>query len=108
MQHILNDYIRGAELHTIGTLEGNADKANEGYYLLKNAYNKLKSDNLLAELNVCLIHKNDGVRLWSATHLLPINQNASDVLVDISNKEGILSFNAERVLNQWKEGKLST
>lgn len=108
MQNILNDYIKGAELHTSGTLEGNSDKANEDYFLLKNTYDKLKSYNQLSELKTCLTNKNDGVRLWSATHLLPINNAASNVLEEISRKEGILSFNAEQVLKQWKEGKLST
>jgi len=49
----------------------------------------------------------DSVVCWAATNLLKSHENqAIAALEGVAKKTGILAFNAEMVLKQWKKGEL--
>ena len=56
-----------------------------------------------------LDHENESVRLWSATHSLFINEDAAlPAIKEVAEGDGILSFSASMVVEQWKKGDLKS
>lgn len=106
---LINEYIAGAELHGVGTQASDHEKANKGYAQLNGAYNILKEeDPKLAILRPLLKHDNLSVRLWAASHLLPLDSViALPVLNEIARfKKGPFAFSAMMTIKQWQKGQL--
>jgi hypothetical protein len=54
-----------------------------------------------------LNHKDIGVRLWTATSLLPIyTEDAIETLEQITKVKGIHSLSAEITLQEWRKGNI--
>ncbi|UJR80150.1 DUF2019 domain-containing protein [Sandaracinus amylolyticus] len=59
------------------------------------------------ELVDLLVDEDLGVRLWAATHLLPIEPSrAEPTLEELCREPGLLGFDARKVLEEWRAGRL--
>lgn len=102
-------YIAGARLHSEGTKEADARKANRGANRILDALEEFRragEDGRDALLEL-LKNDNPDVQAWAATHLL-----ASDpcpavlVLERIARLPSLTGFDAEMVLKYWRAGRL--
>jgi hypothetical protein len=104
---LIQKYRESAILHGEGTLSGDSGKTNLAYDELMKIYQKLKKDNLLSELKVLTKDSNSSVRVWSATHLLPLFEKESiNVLDEVSKEKSLIGFTASMSLKEWRTGRL--
>jgi hypothetical protein len=101
-----------AEATEYGRCSETADskKVNAAYHRLRAALEGLRAgpgrgESILTEL---LGHPNGWVRLWAATHLLPMRPElASSPLEELAaGPPGEMRFNAKMVLREWRAGRL--
>lgn len=93
--------------HSEATEKGDYKKGNKYYSKIINSIDFLKKENAINNLKDYLSNPNIGIRLWSATYWLPINeQEATKVLEEIIKSPGINSLTAETTLSEWKKGNL--
>lgn len=107
----INEVIKGFEesavQHTLATDIGDYKVANKNYKSMVKAVDYLKNWKSLNILTPLLKHSNLGVRLWSATFLLSVNEDcAIQTLQELSHGNGITSFNAQITLREWQAGRL--
>jgi hypothetical protein len=96
-----------AIIHAEATEQGNYKLANKSYAKIIEAINFLKSNHALMHLYDFLNHSSVGVRMWSATYLLPEKENDSiKTLKAIVNGGGIHSLTAETTISEWRKGNL--
>lgn len=82
---------------------GNSKKANKYFYILNNIVDELKNTDNITQLLVLLTHSDDRVKYEAASKLLlVVPDEAEKILVDISQKRGLLSFTAKQTLREWK------
>ena len=108
MEETIKAYKKAAIAHGAGTVEGNSDMANHAYDELHRhlqAISESKQDHLLENL---LTDDDVWVQLWSATHLLEINEpSATSKLQEIADASILLaSMNARYTLSEWKSGNI--
>ena len=102
-------YKECSHAHGEASKQGDYKITNKNYYLLIEAYLIIKSygeegEKLLIDL---FNDENDSVRCWAATHSLEINESkAIKILKKLKSGKGIIAFNAEMVLSEWKKGRL--
>ena len=103
----VDQFVEAAGKHAEATETGDYKTGNKQYNLIVKAVSFLKEDNTLNKLESLLIHPSVGVRLWSATYLLPLNEEeASKALKKIINGNDIHSFTAKTTLEEWGKGNL--
>ena len=105
----ISKYIENAINHGEATNKGDHKKANKCYEKLIEAYLQIRNsgENWIDEFIELLLHENDSVKCWSATHLLKYReQEAIKTLKELNTGKGITSFDAEMVLEEWKKGNL--
>lgn len=96
-----------ATKHAEATEQGDHKTGNKNYTVISNVITFLKEQNEMERLSVFLNNSSEGVRLWAATYLLPVNeQQAIGVLEEIAKGSGICSFNADITLSEWRKGDL--
>jgi len=104
---LIKRYIAEAEAHGAGILEENSKKSNQSYDNLQKVYLEIKSLNRLEDLKILLGHGNSSVRVWAATHLLPVSEEDSrSTLNDVAKEVTPIGFNAQMIINEWNAGKL--
>jgi hypothetical protein len=93
--------------HAEATEQGDYKTGNKNYKSIAKVIDYLKLNNQLLSLKQFLNHSSVGVRMWSATYLLPLVENESlKVLNDISNIPGIHSLTAKTIISEWEKGNL--
>jgi Domain of unknown function (DUF2019) len=106
---LISEYKKHAQNHGKGTMDGNPKLTNRSYHKVMETLNKIKkyNDEGYKALSQLLEENNDYIRLFAATHLLNYNkQKAEKTLQEITQKPGIVSLDAEVVLQEWKNGNL--
>lgn len=106
---LIDTYLQNAIEHGKATDSGNHKKANKYHDELIKTFKKLREEenSWVSLLENLMKHDNDHVKCWAATHLLSeIEAKATKVLEELKNGNGISSFNAEMVLDEWKNGTL--
>lgn len=100
-------YEEMAEAHAKATEEGDYKVANNCYKGIICAIDFLNKNDCIRSLESFLDHSAVGVRLWTATHLLSINEaKCLKVLSKISDTVGIHSLTAKTTIREWKNGNL--
>jgi hypothetical protein len=110
IEHIINQYRQAAFLHGQATLTGNYKNGNRHHDVIIGCYIKLRTIGIEAieHLATLLDDGDDNVVSWAATHLLPYHEKQSiETLTNISTKPGIIGFNAQMVLSEWRKGALT-
>ena len=83
---------------------GNARKGNRCFDQLKKLAGELTERNMLRDLIPLLDDPEDGVKFEAAAALLPLNlKKTEETLLALSEKRGLIPFNAERTLIWWNE-----
>lgn len=96
-----------AAKHAEATEQGDYKKGNKHYKNIAEAIGFLKNNDLLTRLESYLRHTSVGVRIWSATYLLPIREaEGIKTLEEISSSPGIHAMSAKTTLSEWKKGNL--
>lgn len=93
--------------HAAATETGDFKTGNKNYDIIIKSVNYLKEQKAINDLKDFLNNSNIGVRLWSASYWLSINEEEGiKVLEEIIRKGGIHAFDAEMTLSEWKKGNL--
>ena len=97
-----------ASIHAKASIIGDYKVANKNYDKVMDAIVFLHEVGHLSDLYALLNHDDIGVRLSAAYALLLVCEDRSKAVLSALAHDnfGILSLNAEMVLEQWKEGKL--
>lgn len=108
-EKLISRYIEASIKYGKAQEEGDAKKVNKCANIIRKIRTELKKDSpiYVEKLEPLLVHENDYVRLKTAFDLLPIlTEQAEEVLVELSNKKGLIGFEAEMTLEEWKRGNL--
>ena len=108
IEKTIEKYIKAAIKHGEATEEGKANIANKQYKVIQRNVDKLKSiENGINELVNLLEHQSDYVRLWSASYLLPLEeQKSKETLLILSKKSGLIGFKAKIILAELEKGNI--
>lgn len=103
-------YIAAAVEHGRCTENGDFRKGNAAFDRMKAVLAELRQgvdrgESVLIEL---LDHPNEWVKVGAATHLLPLRADLSIAVLEAlaSEKQGMIGFDAEMVLQEWRKGAL--
>ncbi len=104
-------YTQAAIRHREGTDSGDYKKANKAHDKIVELLAVLRSRSDYGEsvLRELIALGNDGVTVWAALHMLPIDPNlAKDELQRNASEAStpLLQFDAEMVLSEWEKGCL--
>ena len=103
----LEVFEKAAIEHSLATESGDYKTANKNYPKIGKAATFLKNLGESHLVSKFLTHKIEGVRVWAAAYLLPIQErNAVKVLETVAKGHGIQSLNAETLLSEWRKGNL--
>lgn len=108
-ERILRQYIEGAINHRIASEIGDYESGNMHHDSIIAALSGLRKmgDSGVAALTSALQHKDAGVRLWSATHLLEYRRELAELeLKRLSGCRDCVGMDARTVLREWEQGTL--
>ncbi len=106
---LIEQYVAAAVAHREGTESGNSTLANRSYDKKIKVLHALDRASLEGRkvLRPLYGHSDPAVRCSAATHLLLIDgEIAVTVLEEVSRGTGIVAFDAEMVLQEWRAGRL--
>ena len=104
----IDSYINNAKDYGMSSIE-DYKRVNRAHDKIVKAYLCLKQEGPdgILELIKLLDHENDSVRSWAATHCLFHNpEKAVPILENIAKSKGVIAFDAEMVLKEWRAGRL--
>lgn len=107
--NLIEKYIRASICYGVAQEEGDSKKVNKQAGVIRKIRVELKKnlDSYVEMLEPLLEHENGYVRLKTAFSLLPfLSQKSEAVLLELSKKEGLLGFEADMTLKEWKKGNL--
>lgn len=102
-------YVEAARRHGQSLARGDSDAANAAYDEKDAALRELRAapDRGRGVLTALLAHEDPGVRKSAATHLLPLDETAAiATLQEVAKVPGLVGFDAEMVIGEWKAGRL--
>lgn len=106
---IIEKFVEASMKHEEATNEGDYKTANKSYRIIVKMVDFLKDHEEINKLSELLNHSSVGVRLWTATILLPVSELESlKVLNQISKGNGIHSFEALTIIKEWENGNLKS
>lgn len=103
-------YAKAAAAHGSATDQGDHERSNKAHDDVIRALEVLRasSDSGRAVLASLLDSKDNHVRCWAATHLLPLDEvTATRTLEELSTLPPFVGFNAKMVLREWQAGRLN-
>jgi hypothetical protein len=107
VEEALNLFEQSTLQHTIATETGDYKSGNKAYKSILNSIVYLNQNNKVELLVPFVNHSNNGVRVWAASYLLNSNTGlAVKILEEISVGLGIISYNAQMTLSEWRKGNL--
>lgn len=102
-------FARAASEHGVHTNAGNARAGNRAHDRIVKALRELQDqpDRGESALLALTVHPDESVRVWAATQLLPLREDASlPVLESVAAGHGLVPFSADMVLKEWRAGRL--
>ena len=108
IENALKTFEEEAKKHAEYTEIGDYKSGNKCFNKIVKSVSVLKNENLVSMLSIFLNSSSIGVRLWSATYLLPIYEKDSlKVLEEITKNSDIHSTTAQYTLSEWRQGNLN-
>lgn len=103
----LETFKKAAIKHAEATESGDYKTGNKCFREITKSVDFLKKENKINLLKKFLSHASIGLRIWSSSYLLSINdQESKKVLEEIAKSSGIHSLTANTTLTEWKKGNL--
>jgi len=102
-------YECSATTHGVASEEGDHKRANAAHDAIVDAYRQLRTlgNDGLRVLCELMESDNESVRCWAATHCLSIAETKAErVLARLAEGTSVVSFTAEMVLSEWRNGTL--
>lgn len=109
MKELIKKYIAASINYGAAQEEGDSKKVNKNAAAIRKIRLQFKENYPLyaKELEPLLQHENDYVRLKSAFDLLPVmTDKAEETLLELSVRKGLIGFEAEITLQEWKKGNI--
>lgn len=109
IDELLQCYATSAKAYGASIGAGDAKQSDKHFDAVEVAFENLKQLGRpgLEAISRLLDSEDEGVRLWSAAHLLNYPEfNALPVLEQLKRSPSILSLTAEITLDQWRNGNL--
>ena len=110
-EELVEMYANAAFEHGLASEMGNYRKANASYDLISAAFRELRrrGADALELLLPLLVDERISVRVWAGAHALQFRpEQATSVLEEIAaGSHGLLGFDADMTLKEWRNGKLS-
>ncbi len=106
---LIGIYAKAAAQHGYWTISGNSRETNRQFEIVAGVYRELRSRGSEAQraLLRLLSHDDIAVRGWAAAHALEFApEDRQLVLEEIARTPGILGFEAQMVLQEWRAGRL--
>lgn len=93
--------------YTAATEQGDYKTGNKNYAIIAKSITFLKEHESVETLSKFLNHNSVGVRMWSATYLLPfLEAEGLQTLEQIALETGIHSLTAKTTISEWEKGNL--
>lgn len=103
----LSQFLEAAIKHAEASEKGDYKTANKCYSVISKTCTYLRDSGALLELVQFLNHPSVGVRIWTATFLLPVKESDGiGTLERIVEENGIHSLTAKTTLSEWRKGNL--
>jgi Domain of unknown function (DUF2019) len=102
-------YVQAAIEHGQYIKVGKSAASNRAHDRLHRALRELRAEPDRGETTLLgmLRHADESVRVWAATHLLPLNPDAAiPALEGVARGPGFIAFEALMVLKEWRAGRL--
>jgi len=110
LEELIDTYAKAAAEHGKATENGDYKTGNKAADTVAVIYNELRSRGLDAQRSLLnLLHdENPGIRIWAAAHALEFSPSDGVPVLEtmIKSEEGIIRFDAEMTLKEWRNGKL--
>lgn len=109
IDELVAKYVAAAIRHRDASVEGDPGAANLAYDVIAKTFRELRSvgsegDSALLRL---LGHEDARVRGWAAAHALEVAPKLGEpTLEQLARAGGLLGFDAEMVLAEWRRGNL--
>ena len=106
---VIERYIDAAAKHGAATDRGDHRTANAAYDDVLSALSEIRRfpDRGQSVLKELLNYPNSHVKIWAATHLLPLDEEAAiRALSALVSEPPFVGINARMVLREWKAGRL--
>jgi hypothetical protein len=109
IESAINTIIDASQKHSYATEIGDYKTANKNYDIIQKAVIYLRANDGVYKLRELLTHSQVSVRVAAASFLLKhFEQEAIGVLEEIASKSiPHQSFNAQMVLQEWRNGNLA-
>ena len=106
---VVEVFVEASIKYGLAQEEGNSNMMNKQSRIIIRLRKELKknSESGLKQLKPLLAHENDYVKLTVASSLIPlIPKEAENTLKELAMKRGLLGFEAQMTLQEWKKGNL--
>jgi hypothetical protein len=104
---LLASYCQAGRAHGQATLDGDLDVANENADRIAAIYRELRRRGAESVLLTLLNSRDEGVLAWAAAHALEFApERGEPALVSLSERPGLIGFEAEITLGEWRSGRL--
>lgn len=110
VQSAIERYTAAADVNSTASFRGDADRSNAAYEEMIHALHELDrlTNGDRSFLLSLLAHPRGGVRVAAATHLLKSHtKEATRCLKELASGKGMIAFEAETTLAEWKAGRLN-
>ena len=101
-------YREAAEAHGEATKTGDASRANASHDIIASVYRELRASGQESCLLVLLDDTNVSVRAWAAAHALEFAPEVGEPVLSavVEEDAGLVGFDAEMTLREWRAGRL--
>lgn len=106
---LLDIYVEAAITHGQSTLSGDKGANHKAYDVITGVYCELRKrgDQSISALLSLLDHEDRSVGTWAASHVLEFAPEQGELALErIAKTGGLLAFNAEMTLSEWRKGNL--
>lgn len=107
VEDLVQEYEQGAAAHGKALAAGDHRSANRAHDKIASAYRELRRRAAALYLLPLLESEDENVRVWVAAHALEFApEKGEPVLLEFTERPGLLRIEAEYTLKAWREGTL--
>lgn len=107
---LIDIFVGSAVAHGTSTLTGDTKANHRSYDVITNIIRELRGRGIAYRpaLLSLLDHPDQSVATWAAFHVLEFDPVKGETALErIAKTDGILAFNAEMTLSEWRKGNLT-